>query len=136
MILMEHKTERIEMRASFLKLVDKWRRKQRDGPSRAVAIRRLVERALASSATRPPLRSKASRRTAANLAGREVDRLGDQAASGEERARRKRQLIEGPQEFRDLRKKRRSKGMRSAAATRVANPQQRRRRRQAERRRG
>jgi len=44
----EEKNERFEMRvpASFLKLVDDWRRKQEDLPSRAEAIRRLVEQAL------------------------------------------------------------------------------------------
>jgi hypothetical protein len=42
------KNERFEMRvpASFLKAVDSWRRKQDDLPSRAEAIRRLVEQAL------------------------------------------------------------------------------------------
>jgi hypothetical protein len=42
---MDEKTERFEMRvpASFLKVVDEWRRKQPELPSRAEAIRRLVE---------------------------------------------------------------------------------------------
>jgi metal-responsive CopG/Arc/MetJ family transcriptional regulator len=42
---MEEKTERFEMRvpASFLKAIDDWRRKKQDLPSRAAAIRRLVE---------------------------------------------------------------------------------------------
>jgi len=42
-------------------------------------------------------------RKAADLAGEEIDRLGDQAATGEERASRKRRLIKGPREFRDIR---------------------------------
>ena len=46
---------------------------------------------------------KRSQRKAAKLAGREIDSLGDQAATSEERARRKRRLIKGPREFRDLR---------------------------------
>jgi hypothetical protein len=39
------KTERFEMRVSteFLKAVDQWRRQQPDQPSRAAAIRQLVE---------------------------------------------------------------------------------------------
>ena len=41
---------------------------------------------------------------AAMMAGREIDRLGDQTATREERARRKRRLIKGPREFRDIRK--------------------------------
>jgi hypothetical protein len=42
---MEEKTERFEMRvrASFLKTIDDWRRRQPELPSRAEAIRRLVE---------------------------------------------------------------------------------------------
>jgi hypothetical protein len=42
----QEQTERFQMRVSpaFLRLVDDWRRKQPDLPSRAEAIRRLVER--------------------------------------------------------------------------------------------
>jgi hypothetical protein len=42
---MDEKTERFEMRvpASFLKMIDDWRRKQDDLPSRAAAIRRVIE---------------------------------------------------------------------------------------------
>jgi hypothetical protein len=42
------KNERFEMRVptSFLRAIDAWRRKQSDLPSRAEAIRRLVEQAL------------------------------------------------------------------------------------------
>ena len=102
---MEDKTERVEIRLdrSFLKTVDNWRRKQRDIPSRAEAIRRLAERGLASNAATPPQLRKGSRRKAAEMADREIDRLGDQAVTNEERARRKRRLIKGPREFRDIR---------------------------------
>ena len=40
---------------------------------------------------------------ASEMAGEEVDRLGDPLATDEERQIRKRRLIEGPQEFRDIR---------------------------------
>jgi hypothetical protein len=93
-----------QMRASdeFLRSVDRWRRKQRDQPSRAEAIRRLVEQALTTAAASGP--SKAgSRRKAAEMAGQAIDRLGDQTATVEERAQRKRRLIKGPREFRDVR---------------------------------
>jgi uncharacterized protein len=45
---MDEKTERFEMRvpSSFLKKIDDWRRKHPDLPSRAEAIRSLVEQAL------------------------------------------------------------------------------------------
>jgi hypothetical protein len=41
----EEQSERFQMRVSpsFLRLVDDWRRKEPDVPSRAEAIRRLVE---------------------------------------------------------------------------------------------
>jgi hypothetical protein len=45
-----------------------------------------------------------AKRKAAKMAGQEIDRLGDQTATREERARRKRQLIKGPREFRDIHK--------------------------------
>jgi hypothetical protein len=37
------------------------------------------------------------------MAGRAIDQLGDQTATVEERAHRKRRLIKGPREFRDVR---------------------------------
>jgi len=46
---------------------------------------------------------KRSQRKAAEMADREIDPLGDQAVTNEERARRKRRLIKGPREFRDIR---------------------------------
>jgi hypothetical protein len=44
-----------------------------------------------------------SRRKAADLAGQAIDSLGDQTATVEKRAHRKRRLIKGPREFRDVR---------------------------------
>jgi hypothetical protein len=81
--------------------IDRWRGVQSDNPGRPEAIRRLVQQALAVA----PLRSvkAGSRRKAAEMAGRTIDQLGDQAATGEERARRKRHLVKGPREFRDVR---------------------------------
>ena len=46
---------------------------------------------------------KQSQRKAAEMAGREVDRVGDQSATNNERAQRKRHLIKGPREFRGMR---------------------------------
>jgi metal-responsive CopG/Arc/MetJ family transcriptional regulator len=106
---MNEKPSALEMRlgASFLKTVDEWRRKQKGLPSRAEAIRRLVERGLANQPARQL--NKGAKRKAAKMAGREIDRLGDQTATGKERARRKRQLIKGPREFRDIRNKTKAK---------------------------
>jgi hypothetical protein len=58
--------------------------------------------ATAKRGRRSALRRR-SERKAAEMAGREVDRLGDPTATSEERAQRKRRLIKGPREFRDMR---------------------------------
>jgi len=49
---------------------------------------------------------KLGRAKASEMAGQEIDRLGDPLATDEERQLRKRTLIEGPQEFRDIRSNR------------------------------
>jgi hypothetical protein len=82
--------------------LDDWREKQIDRPGRPEAIRRLIAQALAIAAPSAPAKS-GSRRKAAELAGRAIDALGDQTATVEERAHRKRRLIKGPREFRDVR---------------------------------
>ena len=72
------------------------------GPLRPEAIRRLVEQALARAAPkRPP--NKETARKASKLAAREIEPLGDKSMPAEEQARRKRTLIRGPGEFRDIR---------------------------------
>ena len=48
------------------------------------------------------LRPKGAAR-ASEMAGEEIDRLADPSATDEERQLRKRRLINGPQEFRDIR---------------------------------
>lgn len=83
--------------------VEAWAAKLNDTPSRSEAIRRLVEMGLAS--VRPTI-AKASEKTAAGaskLAGRMIDILGDGSAPIEEREKRKRRLIKGPPEFREMR---------------------------------
>ena len=48
------------------------------------------------------------RAKASEMAGEEIDRLGDPLATDEERQLRKQRLIKGPQEFRDIRSNRTS----------------------------
>jgi transcriptional regulator with XRE-family HTH domain len=50
--------------------------------------------------------ARASAPKAAEMAAREIDQLDDKSATGEQRASRKRRLIAGPKEFRDIRKDR------------------------------
>jgi hypothetical protein len=82
--------------------LDKWRGAQADRPGRPEAIRRLVERALSKSALSGPP-NKETARKASNMAAREIENLGDMSQPLEEQQRRKRTLIRGPKEFRDMR---------------------------------
>jgi hypothetical protein len=56
----------------------------------------------APSASRPVARTKKAAK-ASEMASQEIDRLIDPSAPDEERQRRKRRLIKGPKEFRDVR---------------------------------
>jgi hypothetical protein len=92
--------------AAELDAIDAWRVKQEGSPSRSAAIRRLAELGLIRAAPAPRQPSKANRRKATELADREIDRvLSDQPVTGEEKATRKRRLIKGLKEFRDMRRK-------------------------------
>jgi hypothetical protein len=82
--------------------VDRWAARQFDRPGRSEAIRRLVELGLAS-AQPVRLRGKKSTSKASDMAGKEIDRMGDKSATDEERTSRKRRLLKGPTEFRDFR---------------------------------
>jgi hypothetical protein len=81
--------------------IEKWRGKQKPIPNVSEAIRRLVELGLAS--TPWARRGKKATSKASDMAGREIDRAGDKSATDAERASRKRQLLKGPKEFRDMR---------------------------------
>jgi hypothetical protein len=81
----------LEMPPGELKSIDAWIKTQ---PSRPEAIRRLVEQALAG-AQRPQKRSKETASKAREMAGQEVDRLGDASLSADERER----LTKGPVSF-------------------------------------
>jgi len=82
--------------------VDKWAVSQDGAPTRSEAIRRLVEMALQASkpAGRP---SSKSVERAKQLASRAIDGLVDPTAPAEEAANRKRRLLKGPEEFREMR---------------------------------
>jgi Arc/MetJ-type ribon-helix-helix transcriptional regulator len=82
--------------------IDDWIRTQGDRPSRPEAIRRLVEERLKTSAS-ISVPSKKTAQKASTLAAREIENLGDKSQPLEEQQRRKRRLIRGPREFRDIR---------------------------------
>jgi hypothetical protein len=82
--------------------IDVWASKQEDKPPRSEAIRRLVEIGLAA-APAPGRRSPKAASKASELAGQQIDKLIDPSAPVEERHSRKRRLLKGPVEFRDIR---------------------------------
>jgi hypothetical protein len=92
----------IRLAADLRAAIDAWALKQDDRPSRSKAIRRLIEFGLAR-AQPATLHGKKAASKASKMAGRKIDNLGDESATDEERASRKRRLLKGPREFRDLR---------------------------------
>ena len=95
----------VRLHDDALKSLDGWVANQSDTPSRPEAIRRLVEMALAATQPASPISRKAAAK-AAKMAGTMIDQLGDKSAPPEEQAKRKRRLIKGPPEFRELREDR------------------------------
>jgi len=80
--------------------IDKWT-EENGVTSRSEAIRRLVELGLAASPLRRRNLEAASK--ALELAAQEIDKLLEPSIPEEERHRRKRRLLKGPKEFRDIR---------------------------------
>jgi len=93
--------------------IDEWINGQpKPQPSRPEAIRRLVELGLASARQAPGKNPTEDNKVeSSKIAGRQIDRMEDPRATSEEQASRKRRLLKGPKEFRemrgDLRKKKR-----------------------------
>jgi hypothetical protein len=82
--------------------LDKWITAQPDSLSRPEAVRRLLEQAISrASAVKTPSKRKAQK--ASELADRAAEHIVDKAVPAEERQRRKRALIKGPKEFREIR---------------------------------
>jgi Arc/MetJ-type ribon-helix-helix transcriptional regulator len=91
----------VRLPLALINTIDAWAKRQ-GAASRSDAIRRLLEQSLTNS--QPPQKtSKKAASKAREMAGQEIDRLGDQSLPDEERERRKRRLTKGPSEFRDMR---------------------------------
>ncbi len=97
----------IRLPAEMLAAVDRWAATN-NASSRSQAIRGLIDVALAAAELHGPMSPKA-RSMALELAGKQLDKLLDPSASDEERAERKRRLLKGPKEFREMRDEIRSK---------------------------
>jgi hypothetical protein len=86
------------MRASVVR----WAESQSDNPSLSEAIRRLVEMGLTVK-VRPKQSAPARAERAKDLAADVIDSFPVDTTNVEETASRKRRLLKGPEEFRDLR---------------------------------
>jgi hypothetical protein len=92
----------VRIQPAQMRILDAWIADQSDRPSRPEAIRRIVTQALGGERAEPPP-SKETAHKASKLAAREIEPLGDKSMPPEEQARRKRALIRGPKEFREIR---------------------------------
>jgi len=93
----------IRLSTTMRKEVDAWAAGQTDRPGRSEAIRRLVALGLESLPLARPHRKKKTAAKASEMAGSMIDWLSDKSAPAEERAKRKRRLVKGPEEFREIR---------------------------------
>jgi hypothetical protein len=82
--------------------IDEWRSRQDGPPSRTEAIRRLVELGLSGSAPAKHTSRKAAAK-ASDMAAHQIDKLANPAMPEGERRARKRRIIKGPREFREMR---------------------------------
>jgi hypothetical protein len=91
----------VRLQPDPLRALDGWAAKQNDHPTRAEAIRRLVELGLAVKTRSAP--SDRQRAEIADLASKAIDSLTAETTDNNEKASRKRRLIKGPEEFREVR---------------------------------
>ena len=91
----------IRLSKELRETVDKWADRQDDQPGRSEAIRRLVELGLTVKTKAKP--TERHRARASDLAAKAIDSLTAGTADADDQASRKRRLLKGPEEFRDLR---------------------------------
>ena len=91
----------VRLQPEPLGALDKWVSKQEDRPTRAEAIRRLVELGLKVKTPARPFSSPGRKLRAQELATTAIEKIIDPAAPPEERAERRRRLTKGPSEFRE-----------------------------------
>jgi len=91
----------VRLQPAQLAALDAWIARQDAQLSRPEAIRRLLEQLAVSQPIKS--RTQKARSTAFDLASTQLDSLLDRSAPDEERQRRKRRLLKGPKEFRDMR---------------------------------
>jgi hypothetical protein len=91
----------VRLQPDPLGAIDKWVAKQPGHPTRAEAIRRLVELGLTVKTPARPVTKSGRRLRAQELAANVIEKMIDPSAPPEERAQRRRRLTKGPTEFRE-----------------------------------
>jgi hypothetical protein len=92
----------VRMQPAPLTALDAWVVTQSDSPTRAEAIRRLVELGLTVK-TRGRSTNNDQKLRAREIAGKAIDRMTDTTASVEVQVTRKKRLLKGPEEFQAIR---------------------------------
>jgi hypothetical protein len=94
----------VRMHPPQIKALDAWIAQQpQPFPTRPEAVRQLLEIVLASNGKRPRRSSDKGATMARDLASKTIDSLIDPSAPAEQKAIRKRRLLKGPSDFRDVR---------------------------------
>jgi hypothetical protein len=95
----------IRLPTDLVDLIDEWGAER--GMTRSASLRRWIENGVNERwkplQQQPALRAQ-TRAQAAAMAAETIDRHTDQSAAPEEQASRKRRLLKGPKEFREIRK--------------------------------
>jgi hypothetical protein len=92
----------IRLSAELRQTVDAWAAKQADEPGRSEAIRRLVELGLTVH-TKGRSPSEDQKLRAREMAGKAIDKMTDTTAAPDDQAARKKRLLKGPEDFREVR---------------------------------
>jgi hypothetical protein len=96
----------VRLQDNEIKAIDSWAREQEPPVTRPYAIRQLVEIGLATDRRQPIRHSQKTAAKARDLASKTIDKLIDRTAPAAERAVRKRKVLEGPSDVRNVRKDR------------------------------
>lgn len=96
----------LRLPATLTKSIEVWAARQDDKPNRSEALRRLVELGLTVKriSKGPTTQSSSSQKVRAKeMAANAIDKLTDPGASPDDKAVRKRRLLQGPSAFRETR---------------------------------
>jgi hypothetical protein len=96
----------VRLSRNLLKRIDRWIASQHGPVSRPEALRLLAESGLdRAGSSSKAAGSNRSAEQAAGMASDMIDSLGDRSATHDDREQRKRRLVKGPSEFREMREK-------------------------------